>query len=63
MKIKEAKYWDVCLFKETPENEVSTASLSRASRAAGDANTTGLYVYDGTAKAWKAYSVKITLPK
>lgn len=58
LKIKEAKYWDVCLFKETPENEVSTASLSRASRAAGDANTTGLYVYDGTAKAWKAYSVK-----
>ena len=58
LKIKEAKYWDVCLFKETPENEISTASLSRASRAAGDANTTGLYVYDGTAKAWKAYSVK-----
>jgi len=58
LKIKEAKYWDVCLFKETPENEVSTASLSRASRTAGDANTTGLYVYDGTAKAWKAYSVK-----
>lgn len=58
LKIKEAKYWDVCLFKEIPENEVSTASLSRASRAAGDANTTGLYVYDGTAKAWKAYSVK-----
>lgn len=58
LKIKEANYWDVCLFKETPENEVSTASLSRASRAAGDANTTGLYVYDGTAKAWKAYSVK-----
>ena len=58
LKIKEAKYWDVCLFRETPENEISTASLSRASRAAGDANTTGLYVYDGTAKAWKAYSVK-----
>lgn len=58
LKIKEAKYWDVCLFKETPENEISTASLSRASRAAGDANTTGLYVYDGTAKVWKAYSVK-----
>lgn len=58
LKIKEAKYWDVCLFKETPENEISTASLSRASRVAGDANTTGLYVYDGTAKAWKAYSVK-----
>lgn len=58
LKIKEAKYWDVCLFKETPENEISTASLSRASRAAGDANTTGLYVYDGTSKAWKAYSVK-----
>lgn len=58
LKIKEAKYWDVCLFKETPENEVSTASLSRASRAAGDANTTGLYVYDGTDKAWKSYSVK-----
>lgn len=58
LKIKEAKYWDVCLFKEVPENEVSTAALSRASRAAGDANTTGLYVYDGTAKAWKAYSVK-----
>lgn len=58
LKIKEAKYWDVCLFKETPENEISTASLSRASRAAGDANTTGLYVYDGTAKAWKSYSVK-----
>ena len=58
LKIKEAKYWDVCLFKETPENEISTASLSRASRAAGDANTTGLYVYDGTDKAWKSYSVK-----
>ena len=58
LKIKEAKYWDVCLFKETPENEISTVALSRASRAAGDANTTGLYVYDGTAKAWKAYSVK-----
>jgi hypothetical protein len=58
LKIKEPNYWDVCLFKETPENEISTASLSRASRAAGDANTTGLYVYDGTAKAWKAYSVK-----
>ncbi len=58
LKIIEPNYWDVCLFKETPENEVSTASLSRASRAAGDANTTGLYVYDGTAKAWKAYSVK-----
>ena len=58
VKIIEPKYWDVCLFKETPENEISTASLSRASRAAGDANTTGLYVYDGTAKAWKAYSVK-----
>ena len=58
LKIKEAKYWDVCLFKETPENEISTASLSRASRAAGDANTTGLYVYDGTAKAWKSYSVE-----
>ena len=58
LKIKEAKYWDVCLFKETPENEISTASLSRASRAAGDANTSDLYVYDGTAKAWKSYSVK-----
>lgn len=58
LKIIEPNYWDVCLFKETPENEISTASLSRASRAAGDANTTGLYVYDGTAKAWKAYSVK-----
>ncbi len=58
VKIIEPNYWDVCLFKETPENEISTASLSRASRAAGDANTTGLYVYDGTAKAWKAYSVK-----
>lgn len=58
VKIKEPNYWDVCLFKETPENEISTASLSRASRAAGDANATGLYVYDGTAKAWKAYSVK-----
>ncbi len=58
LKIKEAKYWDVCLFKEIPENEISTAALSRASRAAGDANTTGLYVYDGTAKAWKSYSVE-----
>lgn len=58
VKIIEPNYWDVCLFKETPENEISTASLSRASRAAGDANTTGLYVYDGTAKAWKSYSVK-----
>lgn len=58
LKIIEPNYWDVCLFRETPENEISTASLSRASRAAGDANTTGLYVYDGTAKAWKAYSVK-----
>lgn len=58
LKIKEAKYWDVCLFKETPESEISTAALSRASRAAGDANTTGLYVYDGTAKAWKSYSVE-----
>lgn len=58
LKIIEPNYWDVCLFKETPENEISTASLSRASRAVGDANTTGLYVYDGTAKAWKAYSVK-----
>lgn len=58
VKIIEPNYWDVCLFKETPENEISTAALSRASRAAGDANTTGLYVYDGTAKAWKAYSVK-----
>lgn len=58
LKIKEAKYWDVCLFKETPENEISTVALSRASRAAGDANTSDLYVYDGTAKAWKSYSVK-----
>ena len=58
LKIKEANYWDVCLFKETPESEISTAALSRASRAAGDANTTGLYVYDGTAKAWKSYSVE-----
>lgn len=56
--IKEANYWDVCLFKEVPENEVSTAALSRASRAAGDANTSDLYVYDGTAKAWNSYSVK-----
>ena len=58
VKIIEPNYWDVCLFKEVPENEVSTAALSRASRAAGDANTSDLYVYDGTAKAWKSYSVK-----
>ena len=55
VKVTELKYWDVCLFKETPENEVSTTSArSRVSRATSGANTTGLYVFDGT--AWNTYS-------
>lgn len=51
---KDAKYWDVCLFKEVAENEVE-AALLRMSRASGAyANSSALYVY--TDGAWVEYS-------
>lgn len=55
VKEKDAKYWDVCLFKEVPENEVAAAMMRMATRASGAyANTAALYVYtDGT---WAEYA-------
>lgn len=52
--VKEKNYWDVCLFKEVPENEVA-AAMMRMTRASGAyANSSSLYVYsDG---AWSEYS-------
>ncbi|WP_418660660.1 choice-of-anchor J domain-containing protein [Bacteroides ilei] len=52
--VKEKNYWDVCLFKEVPENEVA-AAMMRMTRASGAyANSAALYVYsDG---AWSEYS-------
>lgn len=52
--VKEKNYWDVCLFKEVPENEVA-AAMVRMSRATGAyANSSALYVYsDG---AWVEYN-------
>ncbi|WP_308777905.1 choice-of-anchor J domain-containing protein [uncultured Bacteroides sp.] len=54
VKEKDAKYWDVCLFKEVPENEVA-AAMVRMSRATGAyANSSALYTYsNGT---WAEYS-------
>lgn len=50
---KDAKYWDVCLFKEVAESEVEAAML-RMSRASGAyANSSALYVY--TDGAWIEY--------
>ncbi|WP_177601257.1 choice-of-anchor J domain-containing protein [uncultured Phocaeicola sp.] len=51
---KDAKYWDVCLFKEVAESEVAAAML-RMSRASGAyANSSALYVYSNG--AWAEYS-------
>lgn len=52
--VKEKSYWDVCLFKEVPENEVA-AAMMRMTRASGAyANSSALYVYsDG---AWVEYN-------
>lgn len=52
--VKEKNYWDVCLFKEVPENEVA-AAMMRMTRASGAyANSSALYVYsDG---AWVEYN-------
>lgn len=52
--VKEKNYWDVCLFKEVPENEVA-AAMMRMTRASGAyANSSALYVYsNGT---WAEYS-------
>lgn len=51
---KDAKYWDVCLFKEVAENEVAAAML-RMSRASGAyANSSALYVYSNG--VWAEYS-------
>ena len=52
--VKEKKYWDVCLFKEVPENEVA-AAMMRMTRASGAyANTAALYVY--TNGTWAEYA-------
>lgn len=54
VKEKDAKYWDVCLFKEVPENEVA-AAMMRMTRASGAyANTAALYVY--TNGTWAEYA-------
>lgn len=54
VKEKDAKYWDVCLFKEVPENEVA-AAMMRMTRASGAyANSSALYVYSNG--AWAEYS-------
>lgn len=54
VKEKDAKYWDVCLFKEVPENEVA-AAMMRMTRASGAyANSAALYVYSNG--AWAEYS-------
>lgn len=52
--VKEKNYWDVCLFKEVPENEVA-AAMMRMTRASGAyANSAALYVYSNG--AWAEYS-------
>ena len=54
VKEKDAKYWDVCLFKEVPENEVA-AAMMRMTRASGAyANTAALYVC--TNGTWAEYA-------
>lgn len=55
VKEKDAKYWDVCLFKEVPENEVAAAMMRMTIRASGAyANTAALYVY--TNGTWAEYA-------
>jgi len=55
VKEKDAKYWDVCLFKEVPENEVAAAMMRMTTRASGAyANTAALYVY--TNGTWAEYA-------
>lgn len=55
VKEKDAKYWDVCLFKEVPENEIAAAMMRMATRASGAyANTAALYVY--TNGTWAEYA-------
>lgn len=55
VKEKDAKYWDVCLFKEVPENEVAAAMMRMTTRASGAyANTATLYVY--TNGTWAEYA-------
>lgn len=55
VKEKDAKYWDVCLFKEVPENEVAAAMIRMTTRASGAyANTAALYVY--TNGTWAEYA-------
>lgn len=55
VKEKDAKYWDVCLFKEVPESEVAAAMMRMTTRASGAyANTAALYVY--TNGTWAEYA-------
>ena len=55
VKEKDAKYWDVCLFKEVPENEVAAAMMRMTTRASGAyANTAALCVY--TNGTWAEYA-------
>lgn len=55
VKEKDAKYWDVCLSKEVPENEVAAAMMRMTTRASGAyANTAALYVY--TNGTWAEYA-------
>lgn len=54
VKEKDAKYWDVCLFKEVAESEVAAAMLKMSRASGAYANTAALYVYrEGK---WAAYA-------
>ena len=50
---KDAKYWDVCLFKEVAENEIEAAMLKMSRASGAYANASALYVY--TDGAWVEY--------